>query len=78
MRHLDESLIECAHESENRVVKKCGTAANSANLLGNRIQCLENMFREVAGFLAAEFAVRRDGVPDQFETEDIGRAERRW
>jgi hypothetical protein len=32
------------------------------------------MFREVGGFLVAEFGVRRDGVPDQFETEDIGRA----
>lgn len=78
MRHRDESLMKYAHESGNRAVKKCGTAAGSANLLGNRIQCLENMFREFAGFLTAELGVRRDGVSDQFETEVIGRTERRW
>ena len=54
----------------SRGITKCGTIAGpySAHLLGNRIQCVQNMFRQFACRLVSELGMRRDGVPDQFET----------
>jgi len=51
-----------------------GTIADlySAHLLGNRIQCVENMFRQFARRLVSELGMRPDGVTDQFETLDVG------
>ena len=59
-----------AHESGKRVITKCGTVVGpySAHLLGNRIQYVQNMFRQFACRLVSELGMRRDGVPDQLET----------
>lgn len=69
----------CTRIGKPRERRKCGTVrvTYSANLFGNRIQFIQSIFRQLAGFLGSELGVRRYGVPDQFDTVDKGRLERR-
>ena len=76
---VGESLNKIWTRAGKPFDRKYGTVAGwcSANLLGNRIQCLQNMFGKFAGFLVAELGMRLEGVPDQFEAVDVGRVDRR-
>jgi hypothetical protein len=75
---VDESLDKSAHRPKSLVIKQnSGRVLGSANLLGNRIQRVQNLFRQFACCLIPKLGMRRDGVPDQFEALDVGRLERR-
>jgi len=79
MRGVTNHWIRGARKPESRVItRNSGPSERQRIFSGIEFRASRNMFCQFAGFLIAEFGVRRDGVPDQFKAVDVGRADRRW
>lgn len=49
-----------------------------ADPFGNRIECVQDMFRQFGCRFVSKLRMRRDGVLDQFETSVVGRLDASW